>query len=158
MNYKGEIQYVRFYTAGSAAEKLAPKAEKKVHRSRMPAPAAQSAPRPKLVIEPFALAGTAIALVLAILVVCGVQQVYQVSRQQAAVSQYVSTLLTENAALQTKYDQSYDLETVRNTAQSEGLVPVEQVRHIKIHVEEPVQAPQPTFWEHVWAELKELFA
>ena len=158
MNYKGKIQYVRYYTAGSAACQLAPRPEKHPRRTRTPRAEAAPAPRPKLIIHPFALTGTVIALVLAVCVGFGFWQVNKVSRQHAAMEQYVAMLLEQNADLQTQYTDGYDLEDVKLTAEGLGLVPVEQVPHIKAAVTVPPELLEPTFWESLLAELRELFA
>lgn len=158
MNYKGEIQYVRFYTAGNAVQKLETRADQKSgHRKngRSAANPVRKAPR---VIEPFALAGTVIAVVMAVGVVFGFIQMNRVSRQKAAMENYIEAVTAANQSLQTQYEQGYDLEEVRITAEAMGLVPEDQVQHIKISVVEPVVEPEPTFWESLWGEIQELFA
>ena len=70
---------------------------------------------------------------------------------------YVQTLRQENAVLQEAYDANCDLESVRQTAQALGMVPVEQVKQVTIRVQTPEPA-QPSGWEQIRLFLAGLFA
>ena len=70
---------------------------------------------------------------------------------------YVQSLRQENEALQKEYDAGYDLENVKQTAQALGMVPMEQVKQVTIHVEAPQQV-QPSRWEQIRLFLAGLFA
>lgn len=159
MNYKGEIQYVRFYTAGSAAQKLETRVEKKaVQTTKTPRPAANPVRKTPFVIEPFALVGTAVAVVMAVCVAFGFFRVNRVNSQKAAMENYIKTVTEEIQSLQMDYEQGYDPDEVRLTAEAMGLVPMDQVQHIKVSIVEPMAQPEPTFWEALWGDIQELFA
>ncbi len=156
--YKGKVQYVRFYTAGSAAQKLETRVDQKVSRAKAPRPAAPQVRKAPLVVEPYALIGTVIAVVMVVCVAFGFFEVNRANSRKAAMETYIQTVAAENQALQKQYEQGYDPDTVRITAEAMGLVPVEQVRHIKVSIVEPLAEPEPTFWESLWEDIKELFA
>ena len=162
MRYKGKVQYVRYYTAGSAAEKVGDSARNRAKASGQPVkpqPVEQKKPKVSAcVVHPFALIGTAVAVILALCVMAGAFRFYQAGQQEAAMAGYITTLKEENAALEEQYSSGYDLEEIRKTAEAMGLVPKDQVEHIRMQVKLPVPEPEPTFWESFWAELQELFA
>ena len=165
MRYKGEIRYVRYYTPGAAARKVRTASPEKPRPAEMPRasqPVQQPAARQKkagaLVVEPFAMVGTAVAVVLVILVAVGCFRLYQTQTREAAMADYIATLSAENEALDKQYHSGYDPEEVRKTAEALGLVPKDQVKHIHVEVHQPVPEPEPTFWESFWAEVRELFA
>ncbi len=158
MNYKGEIQYVRFYTAGSAAQKLETRVEKKSPPKKMPRPTPAPVVKTPVVIEPYAIIGTVVAVVMVALVILGFFHLNRISRHRAAMEKYIESVTAENQTLQMQYEQGYDLEKVRDTAEAMGLVPVDQVKHIKVAIVEPVKEREPSFWEAVWEDIQELFA
>ena len=156
-NYKGEVQYVRYYTAGNAAPKLAAKPV-----SHTPTKVFRKEPKPvrriRLLIDPYALVGTAVAVVMVLFILAGCFQVDRANRTVAAMETHISAVKAENAALAEAYEQGYDIEEIKTAAAAMGLIPVEDAEHIRIHVAEPVTPPEPGFWEELWAELRELFA
>lgn len=162
MRYKGKVQYVRYYTAGSAAQKMADNARNPAQasgRSVQPQPVDQKKPKLQaIVLQPFAMIGTAVAVVLAVCLLVGAFRFYQASQREAAMAEYITTLTAQNSALEEQYRNGYDPEEIRKTAEAMGLVPKDQVEHIQMQVKLPVPAPEPTFWESFWAELQELFA
>ena len=155
MAQRTAIQYVQFYTAGSAARKIEIATPKKT--ARKPRVAKQT----KIIIpiDPLALAGTITALVLLILMVVGVFQVQTAREKNIQMAQYVETLKTEQAMLQNEYASGYDLQQVEKTALALGMVPAEQAQQIPIRMDTP-QEEQPAegFWESVTAFLTGLFA
>lgn len=162
MRYKGKVQYVRYYTAGSAAQKVTgnvPNPARAAGQPIRPQPVEQKKPKVSAhVVHPFALIGTAVAVILALCVMAGAFRFYQSGQREAAMAEYITTLKEENAALEAQYSSGYDLEEIRRTAEAMGLVPKDQVEHIRMQVKVPVPEPEPTFWETFWAELQELFA
>lgn len=155
MAQQAAIQYVKFYTAGSAARKIQVAAPPKpVHKTKV-------AKQQKILIrvDPLAMVGTLVALVLLVLMVVGVFRVQSARERSAQMAQYVQTLKTENRMLQNTYDTGYDLEQVEKTALALGMVPAEQVQQVAIQMEVP-QTEQPVegFWNNVTAFLTGLFA
>lgn len=156
-DYKGEVQYVRYYTAGSAAPKLASRSEKKPkvkYTRTVPKPVR----RVRLLIDPFALVGTVIAVVMAVCVLVGFLQVNRANQTVAAMESHIAAVQAENRALAEEFEAGYDMEEVKTVASAMGLVPEDAVRHIRVHVEEPVPQPEPGFWAQLWEDLQELFA
>ncbi len=155
MARKPEIEYVRYYTAGSAAKVLerrpvSPKP--KVNRKHAPV---------KKIVIPFdsiAVIGTAVAVVMFVCMLVGFYQLTKVNSQIVKTENAISTMKAENTRLQEKYKQSYNLEAVKTAAVSMGLVPRDQVKHITIHLPEPVEEEQPSWWESFVESFKELFA
>ena len=161
MTYKGKVQYVR-YNGGSTARK--PAAEPVCpnsavpRKAELPGTAKKTAPK-TVVIEPFAVIGTVIAVVLAVCVAVGAFRLHDAGRREARMEDHVAALTEENKSLRQQYRSGYDPEEVRLTAEVMGLVPKEQVQHIKVTIPKPApEPPEPTFWEHFWAEVRELFA
>ncbi len=157
MNYKGEIQYVRYYTAGSAAQKLVSRQDKHP-QAKFVRTAAKPVRKVTLRIDPFALVGTAIAVVMVIGVLVGFFRVNRTNRTVAAMESHIAAVQAENSALKTQFEQGYDINEIKTAAHSMGLVPVEQVKHIRITVTEPEPEQKPGFWEELWEDIRELFA
>jgi len=149
-----DVQYVRYYTDGSAARNIAPSVSRKT----------QSLPkyfkkkrRIVVHVDPVAIAGILMAGIMLILMTVGVVELNRAQEEAAQMEAYVQTLRQENTALQTAYEEGYDLSQVEHMAKALGMVPGEQVRRISIQV--PVeQEPSSGFWENVTTFLSGLFA
>jgi hypothetical protein len=155
MARKPDIQYVRYYTDGSAARQL------EVYSPRKNKTAA---PRPKkqkgyvIYVDPLAVGGILLAAVmLVMMLVSSIRLV--VARQELSDAQaYVTTLTQSNEQLRKTYDASYDLEEVEKSALALGMIPISQATTIYVDVEEEEIVEEPTFWERVSMKLAELFA
>ena len=156
MALKPDIMYGSYYTAGSAAYDLERKPAKPkaapVHKQRR-------AKKKVIAVDPVAVCGLLIAVVMFFMLVSGVQD-YQDSVEQAQrMSVYVEQLKNENVALQNTYDNSYDDDAVYEMATAIGMVPKENVEHIQIQMDIPPQEEvQLSFWENVSLFLTGLFA
>lgn len=148
-----DVQYLGGYMYGSAAPKIDMPKPRKTARRRAP----KQAKKIVLRIDPLAILGTVVAIVMLVLLAVGYFKLMDARQELAAMDAYVQTLRQENVALQEEYDAGYDLENVEQTALALGMVPVEQVQHITIHVQEPVPA-QPSKWEQIRLFLVGLFA
>lgn len=155
--WKPEIQYVRFYTDGSAArqpelnEQEAPrKAEKK---------AKKAAPRKKITIfvDPLAVTGLVLAFVMAVMMIVGAVQLYHLQSQEQMLQSKISQLEEKKIALKATYDDSYDLEQVAQAAELMGLIPRSQAQVVMIAVPEP-QEVKVSMWDHVLLFLADLMA
>ena len=150
-----DVQYVRFYTNGSAARKIETMEPKKAVAVK---PKARKQKRIVLCIDPVAVAGIVVAAVMLVLMFVGVVQL-QAARQEAVVmEQYVSDLQVRNAALQSDYEAGYDLEAVEEMALALGMVPKAQVQSIPIQVSQTEQEIQLNFWDRVTTFITGLFA
>ena len=155
MARKPDIQYVRYYTDGSAARQL------EVYSPRKNKTAA---PRPRkqkgyvIYVDPLAVGGILLAAVmLVMMLVSSIRLV--VARQELSDAQaYVTTLTQSNEQLRKTYDASYDLEEVEKSALALGMIPISQATTIYVDVEEDVVVEEPTFWDRMTAKLSELFA
>ena len=117
------IQYVQFYTAGSAARKLDIK--QPVVPKRMPKARKQT----KLVIriDPIAILGIFTAVLMLTLMVVGIFGLNSARQENAMMQQQVTALQTESKALQNVYQSSYDIAEIEKTALALGFVPKDQV-------------------------------
>ncbi len=149
-----DIQYIRFYTDGSAARKVSVLEPMKTLRL----PKTKSVGRMTVHIDPLATVGIVMAVVMAVLIFVGVARLNDAREQTAAMQQYVTSLQAENTALEDAYDAGYDLEEVERMALALGMIPKEQAQQIPILVEQTQQVQQLSFWESVYAFLTGLLA
>ena len=129
------VQYVHFYTDGSAARKLEPIIPLKRNTVRIPAQ--KKSKRKVIYLDPVAICSMAVALCLLVMMVVGVGQFYALRAENENMSAYVHYLQQENQRLTEEYAQSYDLNEIRQTATALGMVPAEQVRSTPIDVSQP---------------------
>ena len=133
--YNHNIQYVHFYTDGSAARKLEPVTPFKKNTVRMPA---QKKRKHKLIyVDPVAVLGICVAIFMVVMMAVGLTQFSKVKAERETMTAYVHYLEQENQILTEKYAQSYDLNEIENTAKALGMIPQEQVKTVAIHISEP---------------------
>ena len=152
-----DIQYVRFYTAGSAARKLEVVSEPQ-KRVELPKPRVRRQPRKVIRIDPIALCAVLVAVLMFVAMVAGVVELASVSIRADKMESYAAGLESENVRLWESYKAGYDLEEVEQKALAMGMVPADQVEHITIQVQNVQPEPEPTFWEELRAMIAELFA
>ena len=147
-------RYVRFYTVGSAAAKLdtverkAALPEYKTPEKRKPIP-----------VDPIALVGSAVAVLLAVLMLVGFAQMAHTSAQVKKLQTQVMTLELEQEQLRQKYENGYDLEEVRVAAESMGMIPVEDAIHVRVELPaETVQIETLSWWDSMMLSLRQFFA
>jgi outer membrane murein-binding lipoprotein Lpp len=158
MALQPDIQYVRFYTAGSAARKLElqPKKEKaKISAPQRP----QTRRRQKTLvyIDPISVFAVLVAGAMFIAMAVGMLRLGTVNSEVEKMNSYVAQLQAENTARRSEYHAGYDLKDVEQKALEMGLVPVDQVEKVVVEVPEIVEQPEPGFWEKVGAFFSELF-
>ena len=153
MAYKPEIRYVQFYTNGSAAQELAPR--KPLEGMFFPA---KKRKKRVVKVDPLALAGIVVSAVMLVLMIVGLVHLQQARSQVEVMANYVQTLEAENVRLHTQYEEERDLEYIEQLALTFGMIPVEEVQHMTIHVEVPVQQEPPTKWEKILTYLSGLIA
>lgn len=149
-----DVQYIRFYTDGSAARKVAPVAPLKT----MKLPKIRRHKKITLHIDPIAIGGIVMAAVMLILMLVGMAQLTNAKNELHTMQNYVQTLQQDNISLEATYEQGYDLAAVEQTALALGLVPKEEVRHVTIHVPQPEVEEEPGAWEQFYTFLTGLFA
>ena len=155
MARKPDIQYVRYYTDGSAARQLEVYSPRK---NKTAAPRSRKQKGYVIYVDPLAVGGILLAAVmLVMMLVSSIRLV--VARQELSDAQaYVTTLTQSNEQLRKTYDASYDLEEVEKSALALGMIPISQATTIFVDVEEEEIVEEPTFWERVSMKLAELFA
>ena len=150
-----EVHYINAYVSGTCAPVIKSKAAPK-NKPMM----AQLRKNQKLVIpvDPVAIFGIVVACVMAVMLMVGFVTLNEINTETAMMEQYVTDLQEENVSLQVTYDNGYDIDQVRQIAEAMGMVSIEQVPHISMDVDMPVQEAQPTPWETFLTFLAGLFA
>ena len=157
MNQKPKIQYVgQFYVHGSEARKLQLQEEKRQAKTKLPLARIQAIE--KIYVDPVALAGIAVAVLMLVTMVLGAIQLKKDWEQYEQVSAYVSELKRENARMNHLYRSSYDLEDIRTKALSMGLVPKSELQTMSVTVTMPEPEVKPTRIEEIKFFLEGLFA
>ena len=157
MNQKPKIQYVgQFYVHGSEARKLQVQQEQRKAKTKLPLAKIQAIE--KIYVDPVALAGIAVAVLMLVTMVLGAVQLKKDWDQYEQVSAYVSELKKENARKSHLYRSSYDLEDIKTKAVSMGLVPKSELQTMSVTVTVPEPEPVPTRMEELRFFLEGLFA
>ena len=155
MAKRPDVEYIRFYTNGSAALKPEPVAQEDVFFTKAP----QKIKRIKIFVDPVAILSIFVALCMLITVVAGFVRLKQANDKVAVMQAYVDQLEAEHAVLTHRYESGYDLDAVRRTALALDMIPAEEAPHITIAIPpeaEPVT--NPTLWERLGTFLTGLFA
>ena len=141
-----DVQYIRFYTDGNAAKKIAPVLpEKKPQRM----PRVYKVKRKVVRIDPVAVLSIGVCIALFISLAVGVGKFRAAKAENARMAQYVQQLTQENEALSQTYAAGYDLQEIEKTAQALGMVSASQANYQSATVMTAAadqQAPA-TFWE-----------
>lgn len=155
MARKLDVEYVNFYTAGSAALAFDP----------VPAPKKKAAlPKPRrpkkirIFVDPVAFISGVVAVVMLIMVICSSVQLSAVKQKQAEMQAYVDRLQMENTKLRAEYESGYDLDEIYQIATAMGMIPADQAQHIKVQVTVPEAEVQLSGWESFCMFLSGLFA
>ena len=155
MAMQPEIRYINAYVSGNVAYQPKKKPQK---RPAVQLPKARKQQKFVIPVDMVAVCGIFAAVVLSIMLMVGVAQTFQAQKDAQAMEDYAISLQAENEQLRDTYASSYDLEEIRNIAESMGFVPMEQVQHIQVSVEVPPIPVEPTPWEEFCAFLAGLFA
>ena len=157
MNQKPKIQYVgQFYIHGSEARQLLLQEEKRQAKTKLPLARIQRIE--KVYVDPVALAGIAVAVVMLVTMVLGALRIQRDWEQYEQVSAYVSELKKENARKNHAYRLSYDLKDIESKALAMGLVPKSELQTATVVVTVPEPEPEMTRLEEIRFFLEGLFA
>ena len=153
-----DIQYIQFYTEGSAAKKIAtPLPKKRVAEKSV----ARRAKRKVIRIDPVAILSLAVCLALAITLGLGIGKVQQAKQDNARMAAYVESLTQKSETLAQEYAAGYDLHEIEKTALALGMVHNDQASHrgvsIQMETETSVQ-PQMNFWQNLVVFFHSIFA
>lgn len=157
MALQPDIQYVPIcYVDGSTARKL----EQPVYKApAAPQPRRRKAKRIVVAIDPVAIFGLLVAMVMLVCMVSGFVEYSAVQAQNRQMTDYVTSLELEKAQLEQTYRDGYDLDEIRDFAEANGMVPAEDAPQIQIEVQIPQQEEtQLSFWESITTFLAGLFA
>ena len=153
MARKYNDRYVRFYTFGSTAAKLEQERRTSLPKYRKPAK------RKPIPVDPVAFVGSAVAVLLAVLMVVGFFQVAQATAQVNDLQNQIAGLELEQQMLEERYESGYDLNEVRIAAVSMGMISEEEANHVQVEVSSQViEAPQQRWWEPIMMSLRQFFA
>ena len=155
MARKNEIQYIRYYTDGSAARQLEPKLPQ-----RKKQPVRPRKPRTVQVVEVdlLAVCGIVTAAVLLVVMAVGMVRLRAVQQRVQTLSGYVTQLEQEHHVLQKEYMAGYDLEDVHQQALLLGMVPAEAAETIIISVPQVEAEQAPSMWERIADFFRDLSA
>ena len=162
MARKADIQYVHhYYTAGTAAQKVAVKAEPKHKKRPIPLfePLMMTEPDQKITvrIDPLSMAATLVAVVLVVMMVVSLFQYSAAHERNVALLEYQYMLSDENIRLEEKYEAGFDLEEIEVQALALGMIPLEEAETLKVSGIVPVHEKEPTRWERLGLFLSGLF-
>ncbi len=155
MAEKTKIQYINFYTDGSAARRYELPRSPQVQPQQEPKTQPRRQTRRVIRVDPLALASIAVSLVIFLLLASGMLQLYTLEAQQQALYSQLESLTEHNAALTQEYESGYDLDQIREEALALGMIPVDQARHITVNVQTPVQ---PQVEPDLWTQITDFFA
>ncbi len=157
MAQKPKIQYIgQFYVHGSEAHALELEQEKKQPKTKLPLARLQQIE--KIYVDPVALVGIAVAVVMLVTMVVGALQLKEDWAEYERMSSYLSQLKLDNAQKTMEYRSSYDLEDIRTKAAAMGLVPMEEVETMTVVVTVPEKTPEVRKIDEIKWFLEGLFA
>ena len=157
MAQKPEIQYVgQFYIHGSEARQLELQERRKQAKSKLPLERLRKVE--VVYLDPVAILGIAVALVMLAVMIVGVLQIRDDWAQYRAMSGYVSRLNSKNAELTADYRSQYDLEDIRVKAQALGMVPKSELEVSTVYVTIPRPEPEMSWLEELRWFVEGLFA
>ncbi len=149
-----DVQYIRFYTDGSAARQVQPVAPLKT----MKLPKVKKTRRIVIPVDPIAIAGIVMAAVMMVLMVVGVVRLHDQQQQLQQMQSYVADLQVQNALLEDEFHNGYNIDEVEKTALALGLVPQEEVTCVTIKAPVTAEEEEPGSWERFYIFLTGLFA
>lgn len=153
MARRKEMRYIQYYT-GTAAPKLIPQQPKK-NKTSLPKVYKQKSYT--IPVDPLALGGIVVSVVMLVLMVAGMVQLSSAQRELAQMTSYVNTLQEQHAQLEDTYEAGYDLEMVESAALGLGMIPIDEAEHITISVEK-VTVQEVSVWDRIGNFLVGLFA
>ena len=109
-------------------------------------------------LDPIAIFGIVVAVIMLITMVSGTIAIQDAWEDYRVMEGYLSELKRENAQLLSDYRSGYDLEEIRATALTMGMVPKEEVQTRTVTVTIPEPEPEMTWQEEIIWFLEGLFA
>ena len=158
MAMQPDIQYVPFcYVDGTAARKVQHQPAKKAYAT--PAPKRRQAKRKVIAVDPVAIGGIVVAVVMLVMLLAGFAEYTAMQEKNLQMQNYLTSLQLENAQLQQNFESNIDMEYVQDVADALGMVPAGEANQIQIQVQLPAhETQQLTLWETFTTFLAGLFA
>ena len=157
MVQKPDIQYVtQFYSYGSEAKVLELKTQKKNKKTVLPK--AQPQQKIRIMIDPIALAGIAIAIVMVLLMAVSVQNYLDICADYEVMTNRVIELQNTNVQRQQEYVSMYDPADIYEKAIALGMIPMEEAEVVAISPVIPEAEPEAPWWENISWFMRGLFA
>lgn len=156
MALRADVRYVQYSVDGTAARKMQ---RQPVQENTTPAYKRRKVERRVIAVDPVALVGIVLSVVVLIAMTLGLVQYHQNVRLSRQMSEYVQQLEQENAQLEQIYKDGYDLDEIWDIAMDAGMVPEENMAQVTVSVEEPAQEQtNMSFWDTVTTFLAGIFA
>lgn len=155
MAQKAKIQYVgQFYVYGSEV----PQPQSQPKKSRAKRSELHLERFQKVYIDPVALCGVLIAVVMLSLLIVGAYHLRDTRAAYDQMKTQLSDLKRENAKLSHTYRTSYDLEDIREQAKKIGMVDAEEAECFTVFFSLPREEKKPTAWDDFLWLLSGLFS
>lgn len=158
MALQPDIQYVPFYYVdGSAARQVERKPVKKA--TVTPAPKRRRAKRKVIAVDPVAIGGIVIAVVMLVMMLAGFAKYTVIREQNRLMQDHLTALQLENTKLQQDYESNIDLDYIQDMADAMGMVPAQDAQQVQISVKLPQEeVTEMTLWQSIATFLAGLFA
>ena len=106
-----------------------------------------------------AFAGTAVVVLLAVLMAVGFFQVARVNDQVHDLQTQIVGLELEQQMLEKRYQSGYDLNEIRTAAAAMGMVSAEEASRVQVEVPgQVIEVPRLSWWESLLMHLRQFFA
>ena len=156
MALQADVQYVKYPVNGTAAWKVEGTTQ---HNNVTPVYHRRRTERKVIAVDPVALCGIVLAVVMLVAMVTGLVQYRHSMQKTLQMSQYVQMLEQENVQLQQTYEEGYDLDEILQIALDAGMVPAENMQRVRLGMEPPQQEEtRMSFWDTVTTFLTGIFA
>lgn len=156
MARQADIQYVEYPVDGTAARKV----ERQIqHQSAAPVYARRRAQRKVIAVDPVAICGIVLSVVMLFAMVIGLAEYRHSLQQTRQMSAHVRQLQQENFQLQQNYQAGYDLEEIERIALEAGMIPAENMERVRISMQTPEEEDtRMSFWDTLTTFLVGIFA
>ena len=132
MARRSDIQYVQFYTDGSAARQVEPKPRQPKKKLQQPRPHRRK--KIVLYVDFIAVAGMLVAGVMLLLMLTGMSGLNRLNREVTRLEGYLAELERENLELHQTYREGYDIDQIREQALEMGMIPATRATTVTIQV------------------------
>ena len=147
MARKSDIQYVQFYTAGSAARQLDIKPRQPKKKLQQTRPRRQK--KIVLHVDFIAVAGMLVAGIMLLMMLTGLSGLSKLNQEVTRLEAYLTELESENLELHQTYREGYDIDQIREEALEMGMIPAARATTVTIQVGEQAEveeSPVSSFW------------